>query len=86
MSDWRDKVPQTLLSKYEIYNFNHAIEVLSEAYPIEYAEIIEALESFTLSISDIVVGGGSESAIPKKLSAYLHPREWYEVKLQVIFL
>ena len=81
MSDWKDKVPTSLLSKYEIHNFNHAIEVLSEAYTTEYAEIIGALEAFTLSVSDIVADGGNESAIPKKLSAYLHPLKWQEVKI-----
>jgi len=81
VGDWKDQVPASLLSRYEIHNFNHAIEVLSQAYATEYAEIIEALENFSLSVSDIIAGGGNESAIPKKLSAYLHPREWQEVKI-----
>jgi len=81
MSDWKDKLPASLFAKFEIHNFNHAIEVLSEAYPSEFTEIIGALEAFMMSVSDIVSGGGSESAIPKKLSAYLHPLEWQEVKI-----
>ena len=81
MESWRNKVPTSLLEKYEIHNFNHAIEILSQAYPDEYAEIIEALEAFTLFVSDIETGGGNESAIPKKLSAFLHPLEWHEVKI-----
>lgn len=81
MGDWKNKIPASLLSKYEIHNFNHAAEVLSEAYKAEYSEIIGALEIFTLSVSDIVAGGGNESAVPKKLSAYLHPLEWQEVKI-----
>ena len=81
MSDWKEQIPISLLAKYEIHNFNHAVEVLSQAYANEYAQIIAALEDLTLSVADIVAGGGNESAIPKKLSAYLHPLEWQEVKI-----
>jgi len=78
---WQEKIPAFLLEKYEIHNINHAVEILAQAYPDEYTEIITALEGFTLSVSDIIVGGGSESAIPKKLSAFLHPHGWEEVKI-----
>jgi len=81
MSDWKKRTPASLLEKYEIHNFNHAVEILSQAYANEYAEIIAALETFTLSVSDIVTGGGNESPIPKKLSAYLRPLEWQEVRI-----
>jgi len=81
MSDWKEKVPASLLEKYEMHNFNHAVEVLSEAYAPEYTEIVGALEAFSLSVSDIVSGGGNESAIPKKVSACLRPLDWHEAKI-----
>jgi hypothetical protein len=81
VSGWEESVPASLLEKYDIQNFNHAVEILSQAYSDEYAEIIAALEAFTLSVSDIVAGGGNESAVPKKLSAYLHPLDWQEMKI-----
>lgn len=81
MNDWKALVPKSILERYEIYNINHAIEILSHAHTSEYNEIINALEFFTLSVSDIVSGGGNESPVPKKLSAYLHPNNWQEVKI-----
>lgn len=81
MSSWQDKISASILEKYEFHNFNHAVEILSEAYSDEFAEITAALENFTLSVSDIVAKGGNESTIPKKLSAFLHPRGWEEVKI-----
>ena len=81
MGDWKDRVPASLLSKYEIHNFNHAIEILSQAYTAEYAEIIDALDTFSLSVSDIVTGGGNESAIPKRFSSYMRAIDWQEVKI-----
>ncbi|MDR1943980.1 MAG: hypothetical protein LBQ19_04075, partial [Synergistaceae bacterium] len=80
-SQWEDQVPSSLREKYEIHNFNHAVEILSQAYPNEYAEVISSLETFSLSVDNIAEGGGNESAIPKKLSKYLHPRNWHEIKI-----
>lgn len=81
MSNWQEKIWPSILSKYEMHNFHHAVEILSQAYPSELQEIMLALEGFTLSKSDILAGGGNESAIPKKLSAFLHPQNWQEMKI-----
>jgi predicted negative regulator of RcsB-dependent stress response len=81
MEDWKDLIPGTVSRKYEVHNFNHALEILSQAYKQEFDEIIDALEKFSLSKVDIMSGGGNESAIPKKLSALLHPKNWSEVKI-----
>jgi hypothetical protein len=88
MTIWKQGISPILLEKYEvlrekyeIHNFNHAAEILLHAYPEECAEIFHALEEFSLSVSDILASGGNESAIPKKLSAHLHPLGWHEVKI-----
>lgn len=81
MSKWQDLLPKDLLNKYEIHNFNHAAEILSQAYEQEFSEIVLALENFSISISDIMSSGGNESAIPKKFSGLLRPQGWQEVKI-----
>ncbi|MDR0968669.1 MAG: restriction endonuclease [Holosporaceae bacterium] len=81
MADWEKLFPATISKKYEIHNFNHAAEILSQAYEEEFNEILTALDEFSISISDIISGGGNESAIPKKLSAILHPKNWEETKI-----
>ncbi|MDR0324887.1 MAG: restriction endonuclease [Oscillospiraceae bacterium] len=81
MSDWLALIPREIRTRYEVFNFNHAAEILSQAYPLEYAELMSALNRFSLSVSDIVAGGGSESAVPKKFSSELHPLGWQEVKI-----
>lgn len=81
MSSWTSLVPNTILNKYELYNFNNAVEILTQAYPNEYSEILNALNGLSLSVDDIVRGGGNESEIPKKLSSLLHPLDWCEVKI-----
>jgi hypothetical protein len=78
---WEELFPSSIFLKYELHNFNHAAEILSQAYPDEYTEIISGLQGFSLSVADIIAGGGSESAIPKKLSACLRPLGWQEMKI-----
>jgi hypothetical protein len=81
MSDWLALLPEGIKTRYELYNFNHAAEILSQAYPSENAELMNALNRFSLSVSDIVAGGGSESAVPKAFSSEVHPLGWQEVKI-----
>ncbi|MDL2248051.1 restriction endonuclease [Bacteroides sp. OttesenSCG-928-J23] len=81
MEKWRSMLPDSIEKKYEIHNYNHALEILSQAYEAEYQEVLSALEKFSITIDDIMQPGGSESAIPKKLSAILRPRDWQEVKI-----
>lgn len=81
MEHWKSLIPENIVAKYELYNFNNAVEILSQAFELEFFEIIKSLETFDLTIEDILQGGGNESEIPKKLSALLHPLDWQELKI-----
>lgn len=81
METWRALLPAQIAEKYEFYNFNSAVEILSQSYPKEFAEIIEALCRFDLKVEDILARGGNESRIPKKLSELLRPQGWREVEI-----
>lgn len=73
--------PDDILEKYEIISYNHAAEILFDAFNDEYKEIISALRSFKISESDIVKSGGNESPIPPKFSAILEPMGWKEIRI-----
>lgn len=78
---WRTLIPQTLAEKYEFYNFNGALEILTQAHVEEFSEIVGALEAFSIKTEDIVKKGGNESQVPKNLSALLRPLEWKELEI-----
>ena len=78
---WEKLIPTPLQQKYELYNFNNAVEILSQAHPVEYGEILDMLHNFTISVSDILSPGGNESTIPKIISSTLRPLEWQEVRI-----
>ena len=78
---WMYHITQSLRDRYDFHNFNHAVEIMALAYDNEFREIMSALEDFSLSKDDLIAAGGNESSIPKKLSSFLRPRAWQEVKI-----
>jgi len=73
MTSRESALPASILRKYETHNVNHAVEILTQAYPSELAELMRALDSFSLQTEEIIAGGGNESTIPKKfLPCFTH--------------
>ena len=70
-----------LLAKFECYSYGHALEILREAFPVEWAEVQNCLRSLSLSVEDIKKEGGNESPIPKKFDAILYPCGWREIRI-----
>jgi hypothetical protein len=79
--DWMNLIPNDIADKYEFHNFNNAVEILYQAYPTIFHEIIFALSSFYITHSDFLQSGGNESEIPKRLSSILYPLNWAETKI-----
>ena len=79
--DCRDYIAEDLWSRFEFFNYGHAVEIIHEAYPEEWHEIEEALRNLKIPLSAVKAPGGSESEIPRLLSAYLRPRGWEEIRI-----
>jgi Restriction endonuclease BglII len=75
---WQDYVPEGLQALYDIVDHRHAAAILANEFPTEFTEICEALRKFRFSEADVKARGGSESAIPKRLSRILRPLGWRE--------
>ena len=72
------KVPQSIRDKYEVFSYRNAAVILAEARPQEFAEIVSALEAFTITTEMIRTAGGNESDIPKEFTKTLRPLGWHE--------
>nr|WP_297175116.1 BglII/BstYI family type II restriction endonuclease [uncultured Agathobaculum sp.] len=70
-----------LLSKFEFHNYGHALEILHDAFPEEWAELQDCLRRLSLSAQDIRTAGGNESPIPKKFDDVLYPYGWREIRI-----
>lgn len=74
-------VPEDVLNKFEFHNYHHAIEIISQAFPGEWKDLMDALSAFSLSVSDLSEAGGAETKIPGKIEQVLFPRKWRNVSI-----
>lgn len=74
-------IRKNLLEKFEFQNYGHALEILNEAFSEEWNEIQDSLENFLISIEDLRMAGGNETAIPKKFDDVLYPLGWREIRI-----
>ena len=68
-------------SRFEFYDYGHALEILHESFPEEWREIQESLNCLYLTVEDISKAGGNESPIPKKFDDVLYPCGWREIRI-----
>lgn len=74
-------IPKYLTDKYEFFNYGHALEILSDAFPKEWREIQNALSRLVISVDELKQDGGNETAIPKKFDDVLYPLGWREIRI-----
>ncbi len=80
--NWLDLIPQPVRNLYEVYNYNHAAEVLSQGCRNDFIELMGVLTEFSITTAEITAPGGNESKIPKKFSELLRPLNWLETRIQ----
>lgn len=75
-------LPNNIRDLYEVHNYRNAEQVLATSCPAEFAEIIDALRNFRLTLDDIRRPGGNESVIPKRISSLLRDKGWMETRIK----
>ena len=68
-----DYIDADLLDKIEFHNYNHAIEIITQAFPEEWREVVECLRKLDITTDDLREAGGNETKIPKKFDDVLYP-------------
>lgn len=74
-------IDSDILSKFEFFDYGHALEILHESFPGEWKEIQESLRQLKLTVEDISQAGGNESPVPKKFDDVLYPYGWREIRI-----
>lgn len=79
--DLREYIAPDLLEKFEFYSYNHALEIITQAFPAEWSEIVDCLRQLRITTDDLRESGGNETKIPKKFDDVLYPRGWCEIRI-----
>ena len=74
-------IDEDLLEKFEFHNYNHALEILTEAFPEQWANIVQCLRELNITTDDLRQAGGNETNIPKKFDDVLYPLGWREIRI-----
>lgn len=65
-----DYIDVALLDKFEFYNYNHALEIITQAFPDEWNEIVDCLRKLNITTDDLREAGGNETKIRKSLMMF----------------
>ena len=76
-----DYIDQDLLDRFEFYNYNHALEIITQAFPDEWENIVACLRKLDITTDDLRQAGGNETNIPKKFDDVLYPLGWREIRI-----
>ena len=79
--DIEEYISPALLDKFEFHNYNHALEIITQAFPEEWAEIVRCLTQLEITVEDLRESGGNETQIPKKFDDALYPCGWREIRI-----
>lgn len=79
-------VPIDITELYEVHEWRNAVGVLSTACPSEWLEIQQALRSFRLLRSEVLVAGGNRSTIVERLERPLKDLGWIEKQFATAIL
>ena len=75
-------IPQSILNKYEIYEWKHACAILKNDFPSEWKDIIDLLKTFNLKKSWITKGGGNKTDLASWIDGFLNQRNWKEKQFE----
>jgi len=76
-----DYIESDLLERFEFHNYNHAVEIITQSFKDEWAEIVMSLRKLDISTDDLRESGGNETNIPKKIDDILYPFGWREIRI-----
>jgi hypothetical protein len=71
-------IPAQIAESYEVHEWRNAAGVLATARPVEWQDVLEALERFQFLRSDVLRSGGRKSVIAQRLGDLLTEKGWCE--------
>ncbi|WP_426035526.1 BglII/BstYI family type II restriction endonuclease [Cypionkella sp. TWP1-2-1b2] len=78
----KSRLPKFIRDSYECYEWKHASAILSQDFPNEWQDILDALSTFRLRKSWISKGGGNKSQLSAFIDGFLTDRGWVEKQFQ----
>lgn len=65
--DLREYIAPDLLEKFEFYSYNHALEIITQAFPAEWSEIVDCLRQLRITTDDFGSPAETRPKNPQKV-------------------
>lgn len=76
----RGFLPESVLSRFEVYSYRNAANILATGFPSQFRAITSALDRFSITTRQIRTPGGSKSVIAKYVDT-LFDETWREMRI-----
>lgn len=83
-SSFTDVIPGKVRARYELRETRNAAAILAATNPDSFNEVLGVLGGFTLTADDIVVPGGQESTVAKRLNKSFRDLGWREGRADMV--
>jgi len=71
-------VPADVVVRYDFFETRNAGAILRATNPVAFAEVMDILDGFELIDDDLILAGGEESGLAKRLNHAFRSRGWRE--------
>ena len=78
---YRIAVPADILVRYELFETRNAAGVLKVANEGAWAQVMDVLDEFRLIDDDLLLAGGEESGLAKRMNRAFRSRGWREAQV-----
>jgi hypothetical protein len=70
--------PKQVLERFDVRETRSAAAVLQNTNPTEFANLVAVLQGFSLNRGDILIAGGNEGTVAKRLNGAFRSKGWRE--------
>ena len=78
------RLPKFIRDNYEIHQWRHAVAILSQDFPDEFADICNVFRRFRLPKSSINIKGGRKSKVSEWIDTELSKLGWVQWGNEII--
>lgn len=82
--DWsrvKGLFPPDVRRKFEIHSYRNAAAILSQNFPTEFSDILDALREFSITTAMIRMPGGSKGMVARYVDSLFRPPTWQETRI-----
>ena len=73
--------PPTVRQKFEILSYRNAAAILSQNFPRQFSQIVQALDAFEITTTMIRLPGGNKGPITKYVDKLFTAPDWQETRI-----